>query len=350
MVFFNDNWQYINPLGRDCTDINNEFILRQLSSDLSYFNLGEKILLLFSNPDYEKIADVDNKGFTVIVQNGSDHPGNILNPHLRDVVNSPIIKLSGDFTSEFYYPFWLLASRHYGQEDRVDINSAKQYPVTYLCNKSRVSRIYTILNLASRNYFGEIGVSWGNLFEHVSANDFISTMINRNHSGRWHEFENFEAGVEQFLTLHKKMLPLGLLGNSYIQTFNIDQGMSSYLQIVSESVPELMDRFVSEKIWKPIRLGQLFLVQGNPGTVEYLRQLGFDVFDDYIDHSRYDNEPNWQKRTQLMVSVLDDIYPDIEKIYFETTKRRANNLNRFQSRSLLDLVMSNVSRQIKNFG
>jgi hypothetical protein len=62
--------------------------------------------------------------------------------------------------------------------------------------------------------------------------------------------------------------------------------------------------FLSEKTWKPIRAGQLFLILGQPGTIESLRKLGFNVFDDYIDHS-YDNNVDITKRIELLSVELN---------------------------------------------
>jgi hypothetical protein len=57
--------------------------------------------------------------------------------------------------------------------------------------------------------------------------------------------------------------------------------------------------FTSEKIWKPIASGQLFLVVGSPGTCAWLRKLGFYTFDD-----EYDIEQNFASRLNLIADVV----------------------------------------------
>ena len=42
--------------------------------------------------------------------------------------------------------------------------------------------------------------------------------------------------------------------------------------------------FLSEKSYKPFVTGQLFLIHGDVGTIAVLREQGYDVFDDVIDH------------------------------------------------------------------
>ena len=63
------------------------------------------------------------------------------------------------------------------------------------------------------------------------------------------------------------------------------------------------DRLISEKTSKALRLLQLPIWISVPGTVQSVRDLGFDVFDDVIDHS-YDNEANIDTRISLAIDQL----------------------------------------------
>jgi hypothetical protein len=89
--------------------------------------------------------------------------------------------------------------------------------------------------------------------------------------------------------------------------------------------------FVSEKTWKPIAAEQIFLVFGNPGTIEYLRSQGVDVFDDLIDH-RYDSVDDWQQRLHMIHQQLKQLIDrDLEDIYIATLERRQRNSEKFFS-------------------
>jgi hypothetical protein len=103
---------------------------------------------------------------------------------------------------------------------------------------------------------------------------------------------------------------------------------SAYINIVTETT--VFDEvFLSEKIWKPIASGQLFLVVGSRNTIQYLRELGVDVFDDIIDHS-YDVNQNWKSRIDKMQESLDKLLSqDLELIFKITEDRRMNNVNNF---------------------
>ena len=62
--------------------------------------------------------------------------------------------------------------------------------------------------------------------------------------------------------------------------------------------------FVSEKIWKPMRYGHPFLVVGTPGTLSYIRQLGFQTFAPAIDE-RYDTIVDDGERMRAIFNVID---------------------------------------------
>ena len=78
------------------------------------------------------------------------------------------------------------------------------------------------------------------------------------------------------------------------------------MNVVTETWTSNKFLFLSEKMYKPIYLKQPFLVVGNPYTIKYLRDNGFDVFDDIFDHS-YDEELDENKRLRMVVDVIKKI-------------------------------------------
>lgn len=62
----------------------------------------------------------------------------------------------------------------------------------------------------------------------------------------------------------------------------------------------------SEKAFRAIQLPRPFMIYGNPGSIGALRDVGFDVFDDVIDHS-YDNELDPIKRQIIMLDQLESL-------------------------------------------
>ena len=64
--------------------------------------------------------------------------------------------------------------------------------------------------------------------------------------------------------------------------------------------------FVSEKVWKPIRNRHPFLVVGTPGTLSYIRRLGFRTFTPLIDE-RYDSIIDDEQRMQTLFRSIDTL-------------------------------------------
>ena len=101
---------------------------------------------------------------------------------------------------------------------------------------------------------------------------------------------------------------------------------NSFVEIVTETEYEYKHVFITEKILQS-QLGQNFpLIFSNPGYVEHLRDIGFDCFDDLINHS-YDAEPNLVLRMAKMIEDNKILFTDRER----TIKFWKQNNYRFES-------------------
>lgn len=96
----------------------------------------------------------------------------------------------------------------------------------------------------------------------------------------------------------------------------------------------------TEKVWKPFKTHQIPVLSSLPGSIQKLRELGFDLFDDFVDHS-YDKEKDHRKRFELAfkellrLSELDcvDFY-NKNKIRFV---KNHNNIYKLKSEAYLEL-------------
>ena len=92
--------------------------------------------------------------------------------------------------------------------------------------------------------------------------------------------------------------------HNMVTFFNNNSYYNSYFSIVCETFYEQQGAlFVSEKIFKPIAYLQPFIVVGQAYVIEYMRHLGYDVFDDIIDHS-YDKILNPRHRMEKIKKEL----------------------------------------------
>lgn len=113
-----------------------------------------------------------------------------------------------------------------------------------------------------------------------------------------------------------------------------DHYHNSYCNIVIESqfdVDQSGGTFLTEKTFKPIKHAQLFVIAGGAGSIQCLRELGYDVFDDVIDHS-YDNETDHTQRWLLLRnSILDLCKQDLHTLYISCLDRLIKNQEIFMS-------------------
>ena len=285
---------------------------------------------------------INNSDIDLVIINLSDHPVQF---SLNLPLTKPSITLDYNFNKPNYHPFHLLFFHWIATVRRpVDFVNKRKHKVSLVNLKSRIHRIYTFLQLCERSYFNQVYVRW-------LRGGGLVTPDSPTIPEFWHHQTNLDVilgpgGFERFSEIHKSFIDMKNCHNEWNSCRSIGLGWrNSYLNIVGEARVEDMG-YLTEKIYKPLLAGQLFLVQGAPGSIAYLRRMGFDVFDDYIDHNRYDQEPDWQRRTDLMLSVLDDIFPNIESIFFATTDRRQQNAKWLASDNLKHRCLQSILDQI----
>lgn len=111
---------------------------------------------------------------------------------------------------------------------------------------------------------------------------------------------------------------------------DIEDFDDSYFHIVVEASIEQSELFICEKSLKPFLMYQMPLVFGNPNTIKKLRIDGYDVFDDFIDHS-YDTELTFDKRMFKLIEEMKRLKNTpkdvITNYYFNNIERFENNKN-----------------------
>lgn len=110
--------------------------------------------------------------------------------------------------------------------------------------------------------------------------------------------------------LHQK-LPLLIDKTVPDQWFGGDHGVENYYQdslisIITESRLEDDIIQLTEKIFKPIRRKQPFMVVGNYKILEHFRSLGFKTFDEFWSEE-YDNIPDPASRISAIVTECNKI-------------------------------------------
>lgn len=96
----------------------------------------------------------------------------------------------------------------------------------------------------------------------------------------------------------------------------------------------------TEKAWKPFKAHQIPLFIGLKGYVNTIRNLGFDLFDDFINHN-YDNEPDHTKRLSMVINELERILQldgvDFYKKNYTRFVKNYNHIHKLKAEAYLEL-------------
>jgi hypothetical protein len=228
-----------------------------------------------------------------------------------DQYNWPYIILTSDPTQnqgKLCYNPQLLSTVKRGSKFNLDIESPRPYKFCSLNGNSHAHRIWLYFNL---------------------LNQLDSC---------WLTFHNCPGDPVELAELDPTLIKLAAeLPVTKATTTHLTNQHPAYAQAYVDICTETMMRndvvIISEKTWKSIVSGQLFLIAGGPGTIKQLRNWGVDVFDDIIDHS-YDEPGTWQERIAKFAGSVKKLQAlDLDDIWTQTISRRTANRS---------LVVSNV--------
>jgi hypothetical protein len=212
-----------------------------------------------------------------------------------------------------YLPYWYHYSKKYFKHIKPTLS--KKYNLSCLNGNPRPHRIANYLLLLNKTYINQTNISFFNVLSDDMPWRADDVTLTESESAQWNQI--------------KHQLPLKNAVSVCDREINLPAIADSYIHLVTETTVE-SNIFLTEKTWKPVAGGTLFLTFGNPGSVAHLRDLGVDVYDDIIDHAYYDNELDWRTRLSRIHILIDNlIAQDLENIYKITQTRRLENQRKF---------------------
>jgi hypothetical protein len=219
---------------------------------------------------------------------------------------------------------------------RPNISDPRPHAISCLNKNPWTHKTLNFVAMSKQPWFDSVQKSFGWIYPELSEQyDYLSTDV----------LNKITAQDADYL---RSIYPLRLSMADDMTKFESNSCptyQTCYIDYLPESRTE--NTFISEKTWKPIFSGQLFLILGSVGTIEYLRDVGIDVFDDIIDHA-YDQESDLETKIgMLMKSVTKLLEQDLDQVWADTYHRRQKNLDLmynpdFQQRMFAD-VASRVS-------
>jgi hypothetical protein len=99
------------------------------------------------------------------------------------------------------------------------------------------------------------------------------------------------------------------------------------IDLVAEPVSQGLSFYPTEKIWRPILARRPFIVMGSRDYLEYLRQMGFETFNDFWDedYDGYDGAYRYYKILDLINKLASQPLRNFTEIYKSMTKKLQHN-------------------------
>ena len=113
--------------------------------------------------------------------------------------------------------------------------------------------------------------------------------------------------VNPAICSHSEVLPYTNSTTNQVKNFLlVTRYKQSLFSLITESRYFTPMPCISEKTLKPLIYKRPFVIIGGPYSLQYLHELGFKTFGDFIDES-YDNEENHVKRFETILKNVDYI-------------------------------------------
>jgi len=165
-----------------------------------------------------------------------------------------------------------------------------------------------------------------------------------------YELHHFANPAWRPSNIIENYFPISTAESQYSADFDIEDYEATEIEVVLETLFDDHRLHLTEKILRPIALGQPFILAGTHGSLDYLRSYGFKTFSNCWDES-YDLEENPVKRldkiTELMkrTACLDTV--EHTRIMAQAQLIADYNKKHFFSPAFVDLVIEELKDNLR---
>jgi hypothetical protein len=276
--------------------------------------------------DFARLKNIELPAYILYVIIDCTNPVNVEQMLSREIyLSKPYYVLSGLYkyhksipenSKIQFFPFWVLwASSPYAPAiadlTNTFSNVPKKYKVSCLNGTQWEHRKLTYLLLSERDYFNDMVFTFNQRPHHGILTEELSLTIEETD-----KFQRLPPEVAFVNTDNVIGIDLSINHPAY---------QEAYINLVTETTVNNLTPMLSEKTFKPIIAGQLFVLIASPGAIQFLRDIGIDTFDDIIDHS-YDQIEDTKIRIQRAVEEVDRLVKlDLTKLYDQLRIRLIKN-------------------------
>jgi hypothetical protein len=235
-----------------------------------------------------------------------------------------------------YYPIYLIDGLDHGSNTEIEIKNQRSHNICFLTYHYHLHRILTMLELYTQTNFESCLI---NLPELNRLNNSQQQSLNNS-------FSYLTADEQQLVGEMFKLAPLvadpaDLQEN--IVNLNNRAFNDSYINIFTES--NYPKPFVTEKSVKPFLSGQFFAVLNHPTAYLHLKELGFDLFEDYLPMPQ---DEDIRQNIRELMNMINRLIPNIDSIWNDTYERRLHNYNLARSSKLRNNLCKQLQTQLNS--
>lgn len=218
-----------------------------------------------------------------------------------------------NYKNTIFFPYFFYRSNLLYNNIKTNIQSKKNNLISCLNRKPASHRLYTIYKILNSQLKHKIMFS-----AHGLECPYSKKMFDLDK-----DFSDLPQHVIDYLKKQNLQIPAfqGDNGNDFNNPGNpgdhtwLHPAFSdTYLNIITETTHSRS--FLSEKSFKPLAAGQLFLIVGGSETNEAFKFLGFETFDNPFNFHNYLNYKHFIDRIDKMFDLLENI-DIVEQLYFE---------------------------------
>ena len=235
-----------------------------------------------------------------------------------------------------YYPIYLIDGLDKGGNTEIEIKNRRSHNICFLTYHYHWHRVLILLALYKDINFESCLI---NLPE-------LHTLTESQTQSLQHSFVYLSNTEQQIVSDMFKLAPIVADSTDLqieIVELNNKAFSDSYINIFTES--DYPKPFVTEKSVKPFLSGQFFAVFNNPDAYLHLKDLGFDLFEDYLPMPQHNN---FRQNVKELMESISNLIPQIDAVWDSTYERRLHNYRLSRSAELRDRLCYELGRRLNS--
>jgi hypothetical protein len=298
--------------------------------DLTYINScpNEYDFILIDYATNYSRADIEEIIFNQLSQHLLPKPWAIITSNFK-YFNQPHSHI-------VYYPIYLIDGLDKGGNTAIEIKNQRSHNICYLTYHYHWHRVLILLALYKDMNFKSCLVNLPEL--HALTASQAQSLQN--------SFVSLSKTEQQTVSDMFKLAPIVADSRDpqiEIVELNNKAFHNSFINIFTES--DYPSPFVTEKSVKPFLSGQFFAVFNNPAAYLHLKELGFDLFEDYLPMPQHDD---FRQNIKELMESISNLIPKIDAVWDSTYERRLHNYRLSRSAELRNQLCYELRTRLNN--